>query len=67
MTINEPQDVTWTTSNRVMGNLPTPIAFISFPDKLIVLSTNNTGSGGYGEIGMIKYLPYGEGIRAEAI
>lgn len=67
LTINEPQDVTWTVLAQTMGDLPTPIAFISFPDKLIVLSTNaNTGTG-YGEIGMIKYLPYGEGIRAQEI
>ncbi len=42
---------------------PMPIGFISFPDKLIVFSTNNESvDGGYGEIGMIKYLPYGEGV-----
>lgn len=46
----------------------TPIGFISFPDKLIVFSTNdNTETGGYGEIGIIKYLPYGEGIAPLAI
>lgn len=40
----------------------TPIGFISFPDKLIVFSTNNTSeTGGYGEIGRIDYQPYGEG------
>jgi len=65
LTINEPYDPITFPS---FGPLPTPIAFISFPDKLIVLSTNDiTTTGGYGEIGMIKYLPYGEGIRAEAI
>ncbi len=46
---------------------PMPIGFISFPDKLIVLSTNSTGdtlsSAGYGEIGMITYKTYGEGIQ----
>lgn len=41
---------------------PMPIGFISFPDKLIVFSTNDeTESGGYGEIGKIEYEPYGEG------
>jgi hypothetical protein len=44
--------------------VPTPIGFISFPDILIVFSTNNsTEVGGYGEIGIIKYLPYGEGVQ----
>jgi len=63
-TINEPYNAVYTT----MGTLPTPIGFISFPDKLIVLSTNNAGEpGGYGEIGMLKYLPYGEGIKGQAI
>jgi hypothetical protein len=42
---------------------PMPIGFISFPDVLIVHSTNDeTESGGYGEIGRIDYLPYGEGV-----
>ncbi len=44
---------------------PMPIGFISFPDKLIVLSTNwdTDAVGGYGEIGMITYKTYGEGIQ----
>lgn len=43
---------------------PMIIAFISFPDRLMVLSTNNdTETGGYGEIGEIKFAPYGEGIQ----
>lgn len=43
---------------------PMPIGFISFPDKLIVFSTNDeTETGGYGEIGMIQYDTYGEGIQ----
>jgi hypothetical protein len=43
---------------------PYPIGFISFPDKLIVFSTNNaTENGGYGEIGTIAYEPYGEGVQ----
>jgi len=58
-TINEPYNAVYT----VAGVLPTPIGFISFPDKLIVLSTNNASTGGYGEIGVLKYLPYGEGIK----
>ena len=63
-TINEPYNSVYT----IPGTLPTPIGFISFPDKLIVLSTNNAGEpGGYGEIGILKYLPYGEGIKAQAI
>jgi len=48
---------------------PSPIAFISFPDQLIVLSTNAESTdingntiGGYGEIGKINYQPYGQGI-----
>jgi len=63
-TINEPYDAVYTTK----GILPTPIGFISFPDKLIVLSTNSSSEpGGYGEIGILKYLPYGEGIKAESV
>lgn len=47
---------------------PTPIGFISFPDVLVVFSTNdNTESGGYGEIGIINYQPYGEGVAPVAI
>lgn len=51
-----------------LGLLPTPICFISFPNRLIVLSTNNESEdGGYGEIGEIKYLPYGEGIQPKSV
>jgi len=47
---------------------PLTIGFISFPDKLIIFSTNDESSvGGYGEIGMIQYLPYGEGITPKAV
>lgn len=61
--INEPYDITGAT-----GILPKILGMISFPNKLIVLSTNNyTEGNGYGEIGMLKYLPYGEGIKAESI
>jgi len=48
---------------------PMPIGFISFPDKLVVFSTNSEGEGtalspaGYGEIGLIQYDTYGEGIQ----
>jgi len=43
---------------------PSPIGFISFPDKLVVFSTNNaTETGGYGQIGLIKYFPYGGGVQ----
>lgn len=50
-------------------NAPMPIGFISFPNALVVFSTNNEGEGtslspaGYGEIGVIRYQPYGEGIQ----
>lgn len=48
--------------------LPTAVGFISFPNKLVVLSTNDeTEGGGYGEIGVINYLPYGEGIQPLAV
>ena len=60
--INEPYNAAYPTA----GDLPKILGMISFPDKLIVLSTNSL-TGGYGEVGMLKYLPYGEGIRAEAI
>lgn len=44
-------------------DLPMSIGFISFPDKLVVLSTNSQiDGGGYGEIGVLNYAPYGEGI-----
>jgi len=42
---------------------PTILGFISFPDKLFVFSTNDTSTGGYGEIGYFDYQPYGEGYR----
>lgn len=46
---------------------PRPIGFISFPDTLIVFSTNNTSeTGDYGEIGKIQYSTYGEGIQPTA-
>lgn len=53
----------------VFQSAPMPIGFISFPDKLVVFSTNSEGEGtgvspaGYGEIGLIKYETYGEGIQ----
>lgn len=57
--INIPYDEDETT----FGVPPSPIGFISFPDTLIVFSTNNnTENGGYGEIGIINYQPYGEGV-----
>lgn len=50
------------------ANPPTPISFISFPDRLIVLLTNNeTELGGYGEIGEIKYYPYGNGFQPKTV
>ncbi len=45
---------------------PMPIGFISFPDVLVVFSTNTVGgpSGiAYGEIGLLYYKQYGEGIE----
>jgi len=43
---------------------PMAIGFISFPNKLVVLSTNSeTDGGGYGEIGVLNYSNYGEGIQ----
>lgn len=49
------------------GLPPMPIGFISFPNRLIVLSTNDeTTNGGYGEIGEILYDTYGEGIQPRA-
>lgn len=61
-TLNVPYSGTYATS----GTPPTPLAFISFPDKLVVLMTNLT-SGGYGEIGVIRYLPYGEGVQPMSV
>lgn len=49
---------------------PMIIAMISFPDKAIIFSTNaesvdgdGNPVGGYGEIGILKYENYGEGIQ----
>jgi len=62
-TINTPYSGTTAT----LGTTPCPIGFISFPDQLYVFSTNNaTELGGYGEIGVFDYQPYGEGWRPEA-
>jgi len=62
-TINTPYSGTTAT----LGTTPCPIGFISFPDQLYVFSTNNaTELGGYGEIGVFDYQPYGEGYRPEA-
>lgn len=63
LTINEPYDTVYTQT----GPIPRILAMTSFPSKLVVLSTNDNSTGGYGEIGVVNYLPYGEGIRAEAI
>lgn len=53
---------------------PMVIGYISFPDKLIVFSTNaesvdgdGNPVGGYGEIGMIKIENYGQGIQPIAV
>lgn len=50
-----------------VADLPMCIGFISFPDELIVFSTNNQASGGYLEIGKVEWKPYGEGIQANAL
>lgn len=43
---------------------PMAISFISFPSKLVVIHTNITNStGGYGEIGVLNYSNYGQGIQ----
>jgi hypothetical protein len=57
--VNIPYDATYPT----LGLAPMPIAFFSFPGKLFVYSTNDEDTGGYGEIGIIKYLPYGNGYK----
>lgn len=47
---------------------PTVIGFISFVDKLVVFSTNSElEAGGYGEIGVIYYDNYGEGIQPRTL
>jgi hypothetical protein len=63
LTTGTPNTVTYDT-------LPTIIGFISFPNKLIVFSTNAEGIDingdpipGYGEIGELNYTTYGEGIQ----
>lgn len=52
-----------------VGAPPTPLAFISFPDRLIVISTNNADDNvvGYMEIGEVKMLPYGQGIKPDSL
>lgn len=48
----------------VYSTPPIIIAFISFPNKLVVFSTSDeTEAGGYGQIGIISYTVYGEGIQ----
>jgi hypothetical protein len=34
---------------------PMPMGFVSFIDKLVVFSTNDSGTGGYGEIGVMTF------------
>jgi hypothetical protein len=43
-----------------LDNAPMPIGFISYIDKLAVFFTNNEGSGGYGEIGLISFTKIGD-------
>lgn len=63
--INPIYDAVYTTVN---DDYPMPVGFISFPDKLIVFSTNsNTSTGGYGEIGVLNYVPYGNGIQPKSV
>lgn len=59
--LNIPYDAVYTV---LSTNRPMPIGFISFPDKLVVFSTNDDSeTGGYGEIGILSYNAYGEGIQ----
>lgn len=65
-TINRPYDAIYTD----YGAYPMSIGFISFVDQLVVFSTNNESVdsdgnpiGGYGEIGLINFQPYREGIE----
>ena len=49
------------------GTTPMVIGLISFTDKLVVFSTNSElEAGGYGEIGVIYFDTYGEGIQPQA-
>jgi len=56
-------NVPYETNKDGQGAIPMPIGFISFADKLVVFSTNNNENGGYLEIGLVEWLPYGEGIQ----
>ncbi len=57
-------NIPYSTDYLHFGHPPTPIGFISFPEDLVCCSTTSESeTGGYGEIGLIKYLPYGEGIQ----
>jgi hypothetical protein len=54
--------------NAIVANTqtePTAIGMLSFPDTIVVFSTNYNGATGtaYGEIGYLKYLPFGESIE----
>ena len=51
-TVNAPYDAVYTS----VGASPMIIGMISFPDKLITITD-------VGEIGIIKYIPYGEGVQ----
>ncbi|CAK0764781.1 hypothetical protein CCP3SC1AL1_350019 [Gammaproteobacteria bacterium] len=58
---------TYVAPNITFAEVPRPIGFISFPDELIVFSTNDDSEvGAYGEIGRIQYDTYGEGIQPRA-
>jgi len=58
-TINPPYNGTVT-----VGISPMPIIFISFPNKLVVISTHvRDAIGGPGQIGVVKYETYGEGVQ----
>lgn len=63
--INRPYDGVY----NAVGAPPMPLAFISFPNRLIVLSTTNEDANttGYLEIGELKYLPYGEGMQPYSV
>jgi hypothetical protein len=64
-TLNSPYDEFYT----LVGAPPTPLAFVSFPDRLIIISTNNADDNnvGYMEIGEVRMLPYGQGIKPESV
>jgi hypothetical protein len=45
----------YTEDETLFDSPPMPIGFVSFVDKLVVFSTNDVGTGGYGEIGVMTF------------